>query len=133
MQVASVATGERVLSPRKGLEDGFGVDLAKKRKVLTPQKGEHFIFPIADGTPKLLRKDHEFREPALRQERPERTEEFTGELQGEPEGFQPTESRDDAEATKGFFGLCKVTLSIVITMNLKFNSMCRRNKDSLFH
>ena len=68
------------------------------KEVLTPQKGDKFIFPIADGTPKLLGRDHEFREPTVRQQQPVESEDLSGELQGEPEGFQPTESRDDAEA-----------------------------------
>ena len=40
------------------------------KEVLTPQKGEHCIFPIAHGATKLSGRDHEFREPALRQEQP---------------------------------------------------------------
>ena len=43
------------------------------REVLTPQRGEEFLFPVADGTAKLSGKDHEFREPAQRQERLERS------------------------------------------------------------
>ena len=55
------------------------------------QNEEEFMLQIADGTAKLLGRDHEFRESALRREQLGRSEDFSGELQGEPEGFQPTE------------------------------------------
>ena len=38
----------------------------------------------------------EFREPTRRLEHPVGSEDHRGELQGEPEGPQPTESKDDA-------------------------------------
>ena len=56
------------------------------KEVLTPQSGEDFIFPVADGTAKLSGRDHEFREPTPRREQPVRSEDLSGELQGEPEG-----------------------------------------------
>ena len=52
------------------------------------------------------------------------------ELQGEPEGPQPTESKDDA--VRKDLWLSKVTSSIVVTQNLEFNSMCRKKKTFLF-
>ena len=75
------------------------------KEVLTPHKEDTFTFPTADGTAKLLGRDNDFRESALRQEQPEVSEDLSGELQGEPEGFQPTESRDDAEARKDFWSI----------------------------
>ena len=68
------------------------------KEVLTPQRGEDFIFPTADGTAKLSGRDYEFREPILRWERTVRSEDHSGELQGELEDTQPTETKDDAEA-----------------------------------
>ena len=68
-------------------------------------KNEEFKFPIADGTAKLSERDHAFRESALRQEQLVGSEDLSGELQGEPEGFQPTETRDDAEAQKDFWSI----------------------------
>ena len=59
---------------------------------LKPQMGEELIFPVADGTAKLSGRDQEFREPTLRQHRPVWSENLSGELQGESEGFQPTET-----------------------------------------
>ena len=58
----------------------------------TPQRGDEFIFPTADGTAKLLGRDQEFREPTVRQHRPVWSEDLSGELQGESEGLQPTET-----------------------------------------
>ena len=55
------------------------------------KKEEEFMFTITDGTAKLLGRDHELRESYLRQEQLGRSEDLSGELQGEPEGFQPTE------------------------------------------
>ena len=55
-------------------------------------------------------------------------EDLSGELHGESEGPQPTETKDDAEARKD-----KVTSSIVVTMILEFNSMCRKKKHSVLH
>ena len=48
------------------------------------------VFPVADGTAKLSGRDHEFREPTLWREQPVRSENLSGERQGEPEGF-PTD------------------------------------------
>ena len=64
-----------------------------------------FIFPIADGTAKLLGRDHEFQEPTARREQPVRSEDPSGELQGESEGFQLTETKDDAEAPKDLWSI----------------------------
>ena len=91
------------------------------KEVLTPQRGEEFLFPVADGTAKLSGKDHEFREPARRQERLERSDDLSGELQCEPEGFQLTETKDDAESRKDFWSI------------FEFNSLCRKKKHSQFH
>ena len=74
------------------------------KEVLTPQRSEKIKFPVADGTAKLFGRKHEFREPTLR-EQPVSSEDLRGELQGEPEGFQPTDSRDDAEAWRDFWSI----------------------------
>ena len=50
------------------------------------------MFPKADGTAKLSGRDQEFREPTLRQHRPVWSEDPSGGLEGESEGFQPTEA-----------------------------------------
>ena len=73
--------------------------------VLTPQRGGHFTFPAAGGKEKMFGRDHEFREPTRRREQPVSCEGLREELQGEPEGPQPTESTDDAEARAGFWSI----------------------------
>ena len=68
------------------------------KEMLTRKKDDMFILPIADGTAKLLGKVNEFREPSLRQESPVRSEDLSGEVQGESEEFRPAEPTDDAQA-----------------------------------
>ena len=63
----------------------------RKKYWLISQKGEEFIFRVADGTAKMSGRDYEFREPTQRRKRTVRSEDLSGELQGEPEGPQPTE------------------------------------------
>ena len=59
----------------------------------------------ADGTANLSGRYYDFREPTLRREQTVRSEDFSGELQGEPQGFQPTETKDDAEARKDLWSI----------------------------
>ena len=66
---------------------------------------DDFKFPIADGLVRWLGRDHEFREPTRRREQPVGSEDLSGELRGEPEVPQPTESKDDAEARKDFWSI----------------------------
>ena len=75
------------------------------KEVLAPQRGGYFTFPVADGTAKLSGRDHEFREPTQRQEQFVGSEDLSGELPGEPEGPQPTEPKDDAEARNDFWSM----------------------------
>ena len=76
------------------------------KEVLMTQKGDEFILPVADGTAKLSGRDAaEFREPTLRREQTVRSEDFSGELQGESGESQPTESKDDAEARADFWSI----------------------------
>ena len=63
-------------------------------------KDDEFIFPTADGAAKLPVRDNEFREPTRRWEPTE-----SGELQAEPKGPHPTETKDDAEARADFWSI----------------------------
>ena len=47
----------------------------KAKEVLTPMKGDNFIFPIADGTVKLSGRDQVLRSSTLIRDRPDRGEE----------------------------------------------------------
>ena len=73
--------------------------------VLTPQGGEELKFLTAGGTTKLSGRDHEYREPTPSREQLVGSEDLSGELQGEPEGFQPREKKDDAEARADFWSI----------------------------
>ena len=119
-----------MVADNEELENMDAVEIRARRisakDVLTPTRSEHFILQVPDGTTKFSGRDHEFREPTLRRELPEGSEALSGELQGEPEGPQQTESKDDAEARSS--GRFILTSSIVITLNLEFNSMCRKEK-----
>ena len=59
-----------------------------------------FIFPASDGTAKLSGRDHEFREPTPRRQQTVKSEDLSGELQGEP-----GETKDDDEARKDFWSI----------------------------
>ena len=67
------------------------------KEVLISQNGEELKFPVADDTVKLSERDYECREPTPRREQTVRSEDLSGELQGEPGEPQPTESKVDAE------------------------------------
>ena len=45
------------------------------KEVLTPTKGDNFIFPVADGTVKISRGDQRLRTSTLIRDRPDRGEE----------------------------------------------------------
>ena len=92
------------------------------KKVLMLQKENYFIFPIAESTAKLMGRDHEFRESAIRQEQPGRSEHLSGELQGEQEGFFNRQNQESTLKPRKTSGRNKVTSSIVITWNLEFKS-----------
>ena len=61
-------------------------------------KRRYPTFPAADGTAKLSGWHYDFLESTLRREQTVRSEDCSGELQGEPGESQPTEWTDDAEA-----------------------------------
>ena len=63
----------------------------KAKEVLISQYDE-FIFPVADSTAKLSGRDCEFRVPTPRREQPARSEDLSGELEGESGESQPTET-----------------------------------------
>ena len=86
---------------------------------LMTQNGDGFIFPVPDGTAKLWGRDFEFREPTQRRE----ANRESLKRQNQQMTLKPV-------ATSVRF---RVTSSLVTTMNLEFNSVCGRNKHSLFH
>ena len=65
------------------------------KEVFTPMKGEHFIFPVADGTVKHSGGDQVLRTSTLIRDRPDRREE-RGILRGESDGSPSTPLRDSS-------------------------------------
>ena len=95
------------------------------KEALTPQTGREFFFPNADGTAKLLGRDHELRESALRQEYVQGVNISVQNFKANRKVF----NRQNGETTqkpRKTVDLFKVTSFIVITMNLEFNSVCRK-------
>ena len=76
------------------------------KDILITQKGDQFIFPVADGTAKLSGRDYEFRKSTPRREQTVRSEDYSGELEeGEPGESPPTESTDDDEKRADFWSI----------------------------
>ena len=80
------------------------------KEVLTPMKGDNFIFPVADGTVQTAGGDRSLRPSTLIQDRPERGEErevFQGKSDGlsSPSPQQADSTRDDAEAKNDFWSI----------------------------
>ena len=78
------------------------------KEVLSPMKGDNFIFPISDGTAKISGGDRRLRTSTLIRERRERGEEqeiLRGESDGlsSPIPFQDDSTPDDAEAKNHFW------------------------------
>ena len=65
------------------------------KEVLTPMKGDNFIFPIADGTVKLSGGNQVLRTSTLIRDRPDRGEE-QGNLQGESHGSSSSPLQDSS-------------------------------------
>ena len=65
------------------------------KEVLTPMKGENFMFPVADGTVKISGGDQRLRTPTLIRDRPDRGEE-QGNLQGASDGSSSTSRQDSS-------------------------------------
>ena len=66
------------------------------KEVLSPMKGDNFIFPVADGTVKIFGEDQDLRTSILIRDRPERGEEREV-LRGKSDGLSsPTPLQDDS-------------------------------------
>ena len=102
------------------------------KKSIDATKGEDFIFPVADGTAKLSGRDHECREPALSAEQPVEVKISVENFKANRKGFNRQKQKMTLKPGKTS-GRSKVTSSIVITLNLEFNSVCRKKKHSQFH
>ena len=106
--------------------------LEEAKEVLISQQDEEFKFQIAVGTEKLTGRDYEFRVPTPRWDEHVRSEDLSGEIQGES-GSVNRQNQQMTLKPVPTFGRFKVTSSIAITLNHEYNSMCRRKKHFLFH
>ena len=104
------------------------------KEVLTPIKGDTFIFQVADGTVKLSGGDQVLRTSTLIWDRPELGEE-QGNLQGESDGSSSTH----IETTRGMMvmlgmisGPLQAILFTVIMWNAESNCTCRKKNHFLF-
>ena len=80
----------------------------KAKEVLTPMRGEHFIFPVADGTVKISGGDQDLRTSTLIRDSPDRGEEQDN-LRGESDGSSSNPRQDssyhDGEAKSDFWSI----------------------------
>ena len=104
-----------------------------RRIVLIRRKDDKFIFPIADGTAKWSGRDHEFRVPTLKREQTCKEWRYQWRNSGRMGRVWTGRTNRWRWSRCRIFGRLEVTSSIVITMNLEFNSTCRRKTRSLFH
>ena len=107
------------------------------KAVLTPMKGDNFIFPVADGTVKTPGGNRRLKPSTLIRDRPERGEEqevFRGESDelSSPNRLQDDPTRDDAEAKNDFWS---VTGDFIYLHHVEPEShfTCRKKNHFLFH
>ena len=88
-------------------KDGRIRNLSQKtaKKVLINHKDGDFVFLVADGSATSSVRDYEFQEPTQIRERTVRTENLSGESQGDRDEFQPEETKDDAETQWDFWSI----------------------------
>ena len=105
--------GDIMVADIEELEEMDASELHARRinakEVLTPMKGENFIFPVADGkSQKISGEDQVLRTSTLIRDRPERGEEQNN-LRGESDGSSATLRQDsswyDGEAKSDFWSI----------------------------
>ena len=82
------------------------------KEVLTPMKGDEFVFPVADGPAKIFGRDRRLTPHTFFRDRPERGKEqevFRGESDElpSPTPLQHDSTRDDAEAKHDFWSVTR--------------------------
>ena len=104
------------------------------KEVLTPQNGETFVFPIADGTVKLSGGDRVLRTSTLIRDHPDRGEEQER-LQRESDGSSPPvkDSSPDGGEARNISDPFQGSTFTGITLNRESNCTCREKNHSQFH
>ena len=100
LHAGGIWKGDMMIADIEELEDTDASELHARRlnakDVLTPMKGDNFIFPVADGTVKISGGDQRLRKSTLIWELRDRGEEQEM-LQGESDGlFSPTPHQDSS-------------------------------------
>ena len=109
LHAGKIWKGDILVADIEELEEMDASELHARRlnakEVLTPMKGDSFMFSVADGTVKISGDDEDLRTSTLIRDRPDRGEEQDN-LRGESEGSSSTSRQDsswyDGEA-KGEF------------------------------
>ena len=101
------------------------------QEIITSKKGEEFIFPIADGTAKLVGRDHEIRESTVRQYETVGSEDLSEELQRNSDEPQPPEKRKGRWSPTS--GRLKDASFIVIMLNFECISTYWKKNHSQYH
>ena len=97
LSAGGIWKGDTMVADIEELEEMDASELYARRlnakEVLTPMKGDKFIFPIADGTVKISGEDQDLRTFTLIRDRPDRGEE-QDDLRGESDGSSSTSRHD---------------------------------------
>ena len=101
------------------------------KEVLTPMRGEKFIFPIADGTVKLSGGDQDLRTSTLIRDNPDRGENKMFFEENHKGLLQPHEKTHGEP--KSYFWSISGDSFTVITWNTESNCTCRLKNHSLTH
>ena len=104
------------------------------KEVFTPMKGDHIIFPVADGTVKISGGDQDLKTSTPIRDRPDREEQDNH--RGESDGSSSTPRQDsswyDGEAQSDFWSISE---DFIYRYHVKPESNCtyRLRNHSLFH
>ena len=112
LHVGGIWKGDILVADIEELEQMDASELHARRlnakEVLTPMRGDNFMFPFADGTVKPTGGDQVRRTFTLIQDRPDRGEE-QGNLRGDSDGSSSTQLRDsswyDGDARNDFWSI----------------------------
>ena len=118
-----------------GIEEMENLDSSEihPRSVNATEGRDTFRFEAADGTAKLFGRDHGAREPTLRREQLVRSKDLKEEnFKASRKGLNRQKQKMTLKPGKTS-GQSKVTSFIVITLNLEFNSTCRKKKHFHFY